>query len=156
MPMFMATTGCLRAMRRALGILYQARAFAKRSIRACARQRRSIVRSTATSAGWKTTRRGRARNSKIICSRARNIIEPSSVGLTRRSGDAATPSTKRATTMADVVLTVHFMFVVFVVGALPAIWIGAALRWRWVCNFKFRLAHLGAIGFVALESVLGI
>ncbi|MEW5942380.1 MAG: DUF2784 domain-containing protein [Pseudomonadota bacterium] len=58
--------------------------------------------------------------------------------------------------LADLVLLVHFAFVLFVVLGLPAIWIGAALGWRWVRNFWFRLAHLGAILFVAAESLIGV
>ncbi len=57
---------------------------------------------------------------------------------------------------ADLILIVHFTFVLFVVGGLPAIWIGAALGWPWIRNFKFRAAHLAAISFVALEALLGI
>jgi hypothetical protein len=57
---------------------------------------------------------------------------------------------------ADAVLALHFLFVLFVVGGLPAIWIGGARRWRWVRSFKFRVAHLCAILFVALEALLGI
>jgi hypothetical protein len=58
--------------------------------------------------------------------------------------------------LADVVLIAHFVFVLFVVGGLPAIWIGAARGWRWVRNFRFRAAHLAAISFVALEALLGM
>lgn len=57
--------------------------------------------------------------------------------------------------LADLVLLAHFLFVLFVVGGLLAIWAGAALRWRWIRHFWFRLAHLGAIMFVAAESLLG-
>jgi hypothetical protein len=57
---------------------------------------------------------------------------------------------------ADLILIVHFAFVLFVVGGLPAIWLGAACGWRWVRNLKFRAAHLAAISFVALEALLGI
>ena len=58
--------------------------------------------------------------------------------------------------LADVVLVVHFAFVLFVVGGLAAVWIGAAAGWRWVRNFWFRIAHLAAIAYVAGESLLGI
>ncbi len=58
--------------------------------------------------------------------------------------------------LADIVLVAHFLFVVFVVGGLAVIWIGAALDWTWIRNFWFRAAHLGAIGFVAAESLVGI
>jgi hypothetical protein len=58
--------------------------------------------------------------------------------------------------LADLILVAHFAFVVFVVGGLPTIWLGAACGWRWVRNFKFRVAHLAAISFVALEALLGV
>ena len=58
--------------------------------------------------------------------------------------------------LADIVLIVHFAFVLFVVGGLAITWVGAAAGWRWVRNFWFRVAHLAAIGYVAAESLLGI
>ncbi|MEM0966980.1 MAG: DUF2784 domain-containing protein [Verrucomicrobiota bacterium] len=57
---------------------------------------------------------------------------------------------------ADVLLFVHFGFVVFVVGGLIVVWVGAALRWEWVRNPWFRVGHLLAIGFVVVQSWLGI
>ena len=58
--------------------------------------------------------------------------------------------------LADIVLALHFAFVLFVVGGLAMIWIGAAADWQWVRNFWFRVAHLAAIAFVALEALAGI
>ena len=58
--------------------------------------------------------------------------------------------------LADVVLIVHFAFVAFVVGGLALTWAGAAAGWSWVRNFWFRVAHLAAIAFVALEALAGI
>jgi hypothetical protein len=58
--------------------------------------------------------------------------------------------------LADVVLVLHFAFVAFVVGGLVAIWLGAALQWRWVRSFRFRILHLAAILFVAAEALLGV
>src|SRR5690349_17227156 len=58
--------------------------------------------------------------------------------------------------LADVVLVVHFAFVLFVVGGLAAVWIGAVADWAWVRVFWFRIAHLAAIVYVAGESLLGI
>ncbi|MGH8700634.1 MAG: DUF2784 domain-containing protein [Burkholderiales bacterium] len=58
--------------------------------------------------------------------------------------------------MADLVLVVHFAFVLFVVGGLAAIWLGAAAGWQWVRNFWFRVAHLAAIVFVAGEALAGV
>ena len=58
--------------------------------------------------------------------------------------------------IADVILVVHFGVVLFIVGGLIAVWIGAALGWAWIRNPWFRYAHLGAIAFVAAEALLGI
>ena len=58
--------------------------------------------------------------------------------------------------LADFVLIVHFGFVLFVVGGLALIWVGAAAGWRWVRNFWFRIAPLGAIVLVAGEALGGI
>jgi hypothetical protein len=57
---------------------------------------------------------------------------------------------------ADVILLVHFAFVLFVAGGLALIWIGYAARWLWVRNLWFRVAHLAAIAFVAGEALLGV
>ena len=57
---------------------------------------------------------------------------------------------------ADAVLVVHFGIVVFIVGGLVLTWIGAPLRWGWIRNPWFRYAHLAAIGFVALEAIIGM
>ena len=57
--------------------------------------------------------------------------------------------------LADAILVVHFAFVAFVVGGLAAIWVGAGLGWRWVRNYRFRIAHLVAIFFVAAEALFG-
>jgi hypothetical protein len=58
--------------------------------------------------------------------------------------------------LADAVLVVHFGFVFFVVGGLGVIWLGWALRWAWVRNFWFRLAHLLAMGLVLAETIGGM
>lgn len=58
--------------------------------------------------------------------------------------------------LADVILAVHFVFVLFVVGSLPVIWIGAWREWDFVHNRRFRFAHLGAILFVVGEALLGM
>ena len=57
---------------------------------------------------------------------------------------------------ADVILVVHFAFVLFVVAGLLLTWLGAALQWPWVRNRSFRVAHLLAICFVASEALLGV
>lgn len=60
------------------------------------------------------------------------------------------------TQLADLILVVHFLFVLFVAGGLAGIWLGAARHWRWVRSRRFRQWHLAAIGFVALEGVIGM
>lgn len=58
--------------------------------------------------------------------------------------------------LADLILVVHFAFVLFVVGGLALVWIGAAAGWGWVRNLWFRVAHLAAIFYVVIESVIGV
>jgi len=57
---------------------------------------------------------------------------------------------------AEVILIIHFLFVLFVVGSLPLIWIGAWMGLDFVRNLRFRLAHLAAILFVVGESLIGM
>jgi len=56
---------------------------------------------------------------------------------------------------ADLTVVLHLAYVSFVVLGLGAILIGLALRWRWVRNFWFRMAHLTTIAVVVFESWLG-
>jgi hypothetical protein len=58
--------------------------------------------------------------------------------------------------VADALLVLHFAIVVFIVGGLVLTWAGAALGWGWVRNPWFRYLHLAAIGFVALEALIGM
>ena len=58
--------------------------------------------------------------------------------------------------LADLVLTLHFALVVFVVGGLVLVVIGNFRSWHWVNALWFRLAHLGAIAIVVAEVWLGI
>lgn len=57
--------------------------------------------------------------------------------------------------LADAVLLLHFCFVVFVVIGLVLILTGAAMRWQWIRNGWFRLAHLVAICVVVAQAWLG-
>jgi hypothetical protein len=58
--------------------------------------------------------------------------------------------------LADLVLIIHFGFVVFVVVGLVLVWIGYFAAWRFVRNPWFRLAHLLAMGVVVAESLCGV
>lgn len=61
-----------------------------------------------------------------------------------------------AALLANMVLLLHAALVLFVVGALPLVWIGNARGWTWVNRRSFRLLHLAAIAIVVAESWLGI
>ncbi len=56
--------------------------------------------------------------------------------------------------LADLVLALHVGYAGFVVIGFVLILLGIALRWSWVRNIWFRLAHLAAIGLVAAEAML--
>lgn len=58
--------------------------------------------------------------------------------------------------LADAVLIIHFLFVLFVAGGIVTVWIGTALGWAWIRNLRFRVAHLAAILFVVAESLVGV
>ncbi len=58
--------------------------------------------------------------------------------------------------LADLVLTIHTGFILFVVVGLLVILCGGFLRWSWVRNPWFRAAHLAAIGIVVIQAWLGI
>jgi len=57
---------------------------------------------------------------------------------------------------ADLILVLHFAFVLFVVGGLLLILAGAWRGWRWIRSPVFRYAHLAAILVVAAEALLGV
>lgn len=56
---------------------------------------------------------------------------------------------------ADVVLVVHFAFVLFVAAGFAAILAGAFLRRSWIRHPIFRLSHCAATAAVALQDLLG-
>lgn len=60
-----------------------------------------------------------------------------------------------AAVLADVILLLHFSYIVFVVGGLLLIFAGGWLGWSWVRNRLFRWSHLIAIGIVTMEAWLG-
>ena len=57
---------------------------------------------------------------------------------------------------ADVIAIIHLGYVVFVILGFILIVMGIVLKWQWVRNLWFRIAHLVAIAGVALEAILGI
>lgn len=60
------------------------------------------------------------------------------------------------TVLADAVLLLHALVVLFIVGGFAATWLGAAWHWEWVRDRRFRSVHLAAIGIVALLAALDV
>lgn len=58
--------------------------------------------------------------------------------------------------LADTLLIVHVLVVLFVVLGLVAIYAGKVLNWSWVRNPWFRLFHVATITVVALQAWLGV
>ncbi|AXW64777.1 hypothetical protein CJO94_18770 (plasmid) [Ralstonia solanacearum] len=58
--------------------------------------------------------------------------------------------------LADTVLVLHALVVLFIVGGLIAILAGAAFKHDWVRNRTFRLTHLAAIGVVATLALFDV
>jgi polyferredoxin len=61
-----------------------------------------------------------------------------------------------SSSLADVILVLHAMVVLFNFGALPVIWVGHFRGWPFVRDFYFRIIHVILIGVVAAENVFGI
>ncbi len=58
--------------------------------------------------------------------------------------------------LADTVLALHALYVLFVVGGLLLTLAGWWRAWGWTRRPWFRWLHLAAIGFVVLEAWFGI
>ncbi|MSR31868.1 MAG: DUF2784 domain-containing protein [Gemmataceae bacterium] len=59
-------------------------------------------------------------------------------------------------TLADILVLVHLSFVAFVVLGQLAILLAWIFKGRWARNFWFRLIHLAAISFVAVEGIFDV
>ena len=60
------------------------------------------------------------------------------------------------TFLSDLVVAFHFAYVGFVAVGFILILVGAALKWAWILNRRLRYLHLGAIGLVAVEALVGL
>ena len=58
------------------------------------------------------------------------------------------------TLVADIILLLHLLVVIFNVFGLVLIFVGNVLNWHWIRNPWFRLIHLFTIGIVVLLSWL--
>jgi hypothetical protein len=58
--------------------------------------------------------------------------------------------------IADLIVTIHLGYVIFVVLGLLVILLGGVFRWRFIRNFWFRVVHLAMIVTVVFEAIFGI
>lgn len=58
--------------------------------------------------------------------------------------------------LADAIVVIHLLIVLFVLMGVPLVYLGAARRWMWVRSRYWRLLHLIAIAVIAAESLFGI
>ncbi|WP_229443123.1 DUF2784 family protein [Massilia psychrophila] len=58
--------------------------------------------------------------------------------------------------LANAVLALHASVVLFIVAGLMLVLLGGRRKWQWVRNGTFRVLHLAAIGYVVMQSWLGI
>jgi len=58
--------------------------------------------------------------------------------------------------MADIVLLVHILWILFVVANVPIIILGYFLSWRFIENNFYRTLHLCLVALVFLETIFGI
>ena len=59
-------------------------------------------------------------------------------------------------TLADLVLLLHALFVVFVVAALLLTVVGGYRHWQWIRNWWFRVIHFLGIAVVIVQSWAGL
>ena len=54
--------------------------------------------------------------------------------------------------LADIILVIHFLFIVFVVGGQFLIIIGYFRGWSWIRNLIFRISHILGIAVVVVQA----
>ncbi len=58
--------------------------------------------------------------------------------------------------LADIILILHFLVVIFITLGFLLIPIGYYYYWSWIKNFKLRLVHCGLMFLVTFETLVGI
>ena len=58
--------------------------------------------------------------------------------------------------LADLIVIFHSLYVIFAVGGQVTIMIGWLFRWQFIRQPTFRILHLVAVSFVALEAFIGM
>jgi hypothetical protein len=58
--------------------------------------------------------------------------------------------------LADTIVVVHLLIVLFVLTGVPLVFLGRARHWAWVRDWRWRLLHIIAIAVIAAESIFRI
>jgi len=58
--------------------------------------------------------------------------------------------------MADLIVILNLMYVLFAIGGQCVILVGRVLNWAFIRNPAFRICHLAAVAIVALEASVGL
>ena len=58
--------------------------------------------------------------------------------------------------LAELILIIHFFIFVFIISCFALIPIGYKFNWIWVKNKSIRLIHICLMGFITLETILGL
>lgn len=77
-------------------------------------------------------------------------------GRGEKSAIARLPQIRNIDPVADLILTLHFAYILAVVLPVPLIPLGSRLGWRWVRSRALRITHLAMMGIVLLEALAGI
>ncbi|BBD07403.1 DUF2784 domain-containing protein [Desulfovibrio ferrophilus] len=71
-------------------------------------------------------------------------------------GNNQVMSSDIAIVLADLILALHWAFAAFISMGLGIIWLGKFYGWKFIRSRWLRLTHLGAMGIVVGESLLGV
>ena len=58
--------------------------------------------------------------------------------------------------LADIVLIVHFILIIFITFNFFLIPVGYVKNWKWTKSLKIRVIHLFLVAFVMAETILGL
>src|ERR1700677_2567728 len=57
--------------------------------------------------------------------------------------------------LASTIVVIHLAIVLVIAAGLPLIYLGRALRWGWIRDWRWRALHVGVTAFVAAEALTG-
>lgn len=58
--------------------------------------------------------------------------------------------------LADIILIVHLLYVIFAVGGEIAVLLGGFFKWKFIRKLSFRVIHLVSVIIVAIEASIGV